>query len=66
VKNYGKIAVPLTSLLKKNAFIWSEIATQAFAALKDDMCTTPILAFRALIKLLSWNVMLQVEVSEQY
>jgi hypothetical protein len=44
VKNYGKIAAPLTSLLKNNSFVWSEVVTQAFISLKDAMCTTPILA----------------------
>jgi hypothetical protein len=44
VKNYGKIAVPLTSLLKKNAFVWSELVAHAFTALKDSMYTTPVLA----------------------
>jgi hypothetical protein len=27
VKNYGKIAASLTSLLKNNSFVWSEVAT---------------------------------------
>jgi hypothetical protein len=26
VKNYGKIVAPLTSPLKNNAFVWSEVA----------------------------------------
>jgi hypothetical protein len=43
VKNYGKIVAPLTSLLKKNAFVWSEVIEQAFSALKDAMCMTPVL-----------------------
>jgi hypothetical protein len=42
VKSYGKIVAPLTSL-KKNVFVWSEIATETFVALKNAMCTTPIL-----------------------
>jgi hypothetical protein len=44
VKKYGKIATPLTSLLKNNAFVWSEVEAHAFATLKDSMCTTPVLA----------------------
>jgi hypothetical protein len=43
VKNYVKIVAPFTSLLRKNAFVWSEVAEQAFSALKDAMCTTPVL-----------------------
>jgi hypothetical protein len=44
VKNYGKIATPLTALLKKNYFNWTPAVDQAFHALKESMCTTPILA----------------------
>ena len=34
VCNYGKIAIPLTNLLKKNAFFWTEAMNQAFLTLK--------------------------------
>jgi hypothetical protein len=44
VKNYGKIAAPLTALLKKNAFNWTPTVDQSFHALKEAMCTTPVLA----------------------
>jgi len=44
VKNYGKIATPLTALLKKNSFTWTPAAAQAFQTLKMAMCTTPVLA----------------------
>jgi hypothetical protein len=44
VKNYGKIAVPLTALLKKNSFTWTPTTTQDFQTLKMAMCTTPVLA----------------------
>jgi hypothetical protein len=44
VQNYGKIAAPLTSLLKKNAFSWNEGIDQSFQDLKEAMCTTPVLA----------------------
>jgi hypothetical protein len=44
VKNYGKIAAPLTALLKKNSFTWTPAAAQAFQTLKMAMCTTPVLA----------------------
>jgi hypothetical protein len=63
VKNYGKIVAPLTSLLKKNSFVWSEVVAHAFVALKDAMCTTLVLAVPDFIILLSWNVMPQAEVS---
>eukprot|EP00253_Pinus_taeda_P003014 PITA_03014 len=44
VCNYGRIAKPLTQILKKNSFFWTEEAKQAFIALKNAMCTTPVLA----------------------
>jgi hypothetical protein len=43
-KNYGQIKTPLTTLLKKEAFSWTEEATKAFEKIKEAMCTTPILA----------------------
>jgi hypothetical protein len=44
VQNYGKIVVPLISLLKNNSFTWTPIVDQAFQALKESMCTTLVLA----------------------
>ena len=37
VKNYGKIAVPLTALIKKKSFTWTPVASQAFQTLKTTM-----------------------------
>jgi hypothetical protein len=44
VKIYGKIASPLTSLLKNNTSVWSEVISHAFISLKDAMYTTLVLA----------------------
>jgi hypothetical protein len=44
VKNYGSLAKPLTSLLRKKQFAWDAIAHQAFENLKEAMSTTPVLA----------------------
>ena len=44
VKGYGSIAAPLTALLKKNSFKWSEEASQVFATLKATIVTPLVLA----------------------
>jgi hypothetical protein len=44
VHNYGTIAAPLTALLKKDGFEWSEAAAAAFNALKTTVSSAPILA----------------------
>ena len=44
VKNYGKIATPLTALLKNNYFTWTPAAAKDFQTLKMAMCTTPVLS----------------------
>lgn len=44
VKGYGLIAWPLTSLLKKETFMWNLAANEAFNLLKQVMVTTLVLA----------------------
>jgi hypothetical protein len=44
VRNYGILACPLTSLLRKGQFCWNDDAEAAFEALKTAMTSTPTLA----------------------
>lgn len=43
IKNYGQVAAPLTSLLKKNAFNWTKEADVAFTQLKTSLSAAPVL-----------------------
>ena len=52
IKDFERLAKPLTSLLKKNeAFCWSEDAGKAFLRLKEALCTAPVLKYPAMSKL---------------
>lgn len=42
--NYGRIEVPLTILLKKDAFSWTQEATKAFEHIKEAMCQALVLS----------------------
>jgi hypothetical protein len=44
VRDYVKIAAPLTSLFKNNSFTWTPVTTQDFQTLNMAMCTTLFLA----------------------
>jgi len=44
IKGYAKMAAPLSQLLCKGQFWWSELATKAFTTLKEAVSTTPVLA----------------------
>ncbi|GJY04064.1 putative mitochondrial protein [Tanacetum coccineum] len=42
IKNYAWISKPLTNFLKKDAFVWSNEAQEAFITLKQAMIQTPV------------------------
>lgn len=44
VKDFGKIAKPLTDMLKKDSFVWSPESTSAFTLLKQALVTAPLLS----------------------
>ena len=44
VKNFSKMASPLTDLTKKGNFGWNEAAQKAFEELKERMSPCPVLA----------------------
>ncbi|XP_021617962.1 uncharacterized mitochondrial protein AtMg00860-like [Manihot esculenta] len=44
IQGYGRLAKPLTELLKKGAFEWNETAQEAFITLKQAMINGPVLA----------------------
>ncbi|XP_072951777.1 uncharacterized mitochondrial protein AtMg00860-like [Typha angustifolia] len=43
VAQYGKIAAPLTALLRKDSFVWSNKAMVAFEELKSTIISVPVL-----------------------
>ncbi|XP_061337226.1 uncharacterized protein LOC133284249 [Gastrolobium bilobum] len=43
IRQYAAIASPLTDMLKKDSFLWTEEASKAFEALKVAMTETPVL-----------------------
>ena len=43
IRHYALLAAPLTDLLQKDKFIWSEAANSAFLRLKETMMKPPIL-----------------------
>ncbi|XP_052291764.1 uncharacterized protein LOC127900631 [Citrus sinensis] len=44
VTGYGKIAAPLTNMLKQDSFTWNPTAEAAFDELRQAMASTPVLA----------------------
>jgi hypothetical protein len=56
VKGFSTIAAPLTEIIKKNAgFHWESDQANAFATIKERLCSTPMLA------LLDFNKKFKIE-----
>jgi hypothetical protein len=50
IHNFGVIAAPLTQLLRKEGFKWTEAAESAFAALKTALTEAPVLQLPSFTK----------------
>ena len=44
IRNYGIIAAPLTGMLRRNWFVWSDESDTAFTFLKQALSESPVLA----------------------
>ncbi|XP_035544148.1 uncharacterized mitochondrial protein AtMg00860-like [Juglans regia] len=44
IRHYGLLAAPLTQLLTKNGFVWTQEAELAFKKLKEAVTRPPVLA----------------------
>ncbi|WMV19838.1 hypothetical protein MTR67_013223 [Solanum verrucosum] len=53
VKGYAQLASPLTDLLKKDSFVWSDAASAAFITLKRALSSVPVLALPNFAKIFS-------------
>ncbi|KAF7154542.1 hypothetical protein RHSIM_Rhsim01G0254600 [Rhododendron simsii] len=63
VQNYGNICQPLTDVLIKDAFLWTETADQAFETLREAMASTPVLALPKHLDHLSLKYLLDQKTS---
>lgn len=43
IRDYGQLAAPLTGLLKKNSFQWSDLTLDAFQKLQQALSSAPVL-----------------------
>lgn len=43
IRDYGSLAKPLIDLFKKNGWCWTNHTTATFQALKQTICSTPVI-----------------------
>ncbi|MCI25491.1 hypothetical protein A2U01_0046682, partial [Trifolium medium] len=43
IKDYGKLAKPLTELTKKDNFVWNDVTSETFQLMKKIMTSPPVL-----------------------
>ncbi|GJZ41120.1 putative reverse transcriptase domain-containing protein, partial [Tanacetum coccineum] len=61
IKNFSKIAKPLTLLTQKNkTYVWGDKQDEAFRILKEKLCNAPVLEHQCRLlyhSTLSWNIL---------
>lgn len=65
VPHFGLLAHPLTELLKKDNFMWSSVATQAFSAFKRAMSSTPVFILKDIFVISHFEIIKTVIIGDE-